>query len=88
VQVSDNGTGFEGDVKELGKLFVRHTRGSGSSVGLYIVCQLVKRMDGRIAFQNGSNGGFVVEFDFPSAETSEVSGAEHSPYEATVAGRR
>jgi signal transduction histidine kinase len=88
VQVSDNGTGFEGDVKELGKLFVRHTRGSGSSVGLYIVCQLVKRVDGRIAFRNGSNGGFVVEFDFPIAETSEARSTEHLPYEATVAGRR
>jgi signal transduction histidine kinase len=88
VQVSDNGSGFQGDVKELGKLFVRHTRSSGSSVGLYIVCQLVARMDGHISFQNGSNGGLVVEFDFPSAETSEVRGAEHSRYEATVAGRR
>lgn len=88
VQVSDNGSGFKGDFRELGKLFVRHTRSSGSSVGLYIVGQLVRRMNGHISFQNGSNGGFVVEFDFPGAQTSEVRSAEHSQYEATVAGRR
>src|SRR6266849_125320 len=88
VRVSDNGRGFQGDFNELGKLFVRHTPSSGSSVGLYIVRQLVRRMNGSITFQNGGSGGFTAEFDFSNAETSEVRGAEHARYEATVAGRR
>ena len=89
VRVADNGQGFHGDPNQLGKLFVRHTRGSGSGVGLYIVRQLVKRMNGAISFRSGNTGGFVAEFDFPIAEGSEsIHSAERAQYEATAAGRR
>ena len=71
VRVADNGPGFQGDLNQLGKLFVRHTRGSGSGVGLYIVRQLVKRMNGAISFRSANAGGFVAEIDFPIAEGSE-----------------
>jgi len=89
VRVDDNGCGFDGDFNQLGKLFVRHRRDSGSGVGLYIVRQLVKRMKGSISFTGGTNGGFVAEFDFPNAEASEsIHSAERAHYETTVAGRR
>src|SRR5882672_1819768 len=88
VRVSDNGQGFHGDLSRLGKLFVRHTRGSGSGVGLYIVRQLVKRMNGAINFSDASSSGFVAEIDFPNAETSDSIRAGQASYEATVAGRR
>jgi signal transduction histidine kinase len=88
VRVSDNGHGFHGDPGRLGKLFVRHTRGSGSGVGLYIVRQLVKRMNGTISFTDANTSGFVAEIDFPNAGTSESIRAERASYEATVAGRR
>jgi signal transduction histidine kinase len=88
VRVSDNGHGFHGDLKELGKLFVRHTRGSGSGVGLYIVRQLVKRMNGTINFTDASPSGFLAEMDFPNAGTSDSIRPERASYEATVAGRR
>src|SRR5882672_4109241 len=88
VRVSDNGHGFHGDLNHLGKLFVRHTRGSGSGVGLYIVRQLVKRMNGAINFSDASSSGFVAEIDFPNAETSDSIRAGQASYEATVAGRR
>jgi len=88
VRVSDNGHGFHGDLRRLGKLFVRHTRGSGSGVGLYIVRQLVKRMNGTIVFTDASSSGFVAEIDFPNAETSDSIRAGQASYEATVAGRR
>jgi signal transduction histidine kinase len=92
VRVADNGLGFQGDLNQLGKLFVRHTRGSGSGVGLYIVHQLVKRMNGTICFTGGGAGDFSVEMSFPNSEiggTPESSrGTERTGYEATVAGRR
>lgn len=88
VRVSDNGHGFHGDLNRLGKLFVRHARGSGSGVGLYIVRQLVKRMNGKISFSDASSSGFLVEMDFPNAGNADAMRAERASYEATVAGRR
>lgn len=77
VRVSDNGSGFAGDFKQLGKLFVRHARGSGSGVGLYISGQLAKRMNSTLSFYGGDNGGFVAELTFTSA-----------PEPSLAAGRR
>ena len=65
VRVADNGSGFSGDFNQLGKLFVRHGRGSGSGVGLYIVRQLMKRMNGGIKFESSSGAGFIAQFDLP-----------------------
>jgi len=66
VRVADNGRGFQGDFGQLGKLFVRHARGSGSGVGLYISRQLAKRMNATLTFARGENGGFVAELNLPS----------------------
>jgi signal transduction histidine kinase len=80
VCVTDNGSGFQGDLGQLGKLFVR---------------QLVKRMNGTISFTAGSPGGFRAEMNFPNAEgpggvaaPESIRGRERTGYEATVAGRR
>ena len=89
VYLTDNGSGFQGDASHLGKLFVRHTQGSGSGVGLYIVRQLLKRMNGAISFQSGSGRGFALSMDFPSVELPAPERiSERTGYEATVAGRR
>ncbi|PYS36397.1 MAG: hypothetical protein DMF75_01035 [Acidobacteria bacterium] len=71
------------------KLFVRHARGSGSGVGLYIVRQLIKRMNGTIRFQSSESKGFLAQIELPAAEgsPSELPPKKIS-YEATVAGRR
>src|SRR5437763_1629720 len=61
VTVVDNGQGFKGDLSQLGTLFVRHARSSGSGVGLYIVRQLMRGMNGAIIFRNGSEAGIVAE---------------------------
>ena len=89
LRISDNGEGFRGNALQLGKLFVRHTRASGSGVGLYIVRQLVKRMKGAIAFRNAEAGGFeaLIELPGPSGTAPERV-RERAGYEATVAGRR
>jgi signal transduction histidine kinase len=75
VRVEDNGRGFQGDFNQLGRLFVRHARGSGSGVGLYISRQLAKRMNGSLNFARGADGGFVAELDFPGkVESTAVAG--------------
>jgi signal transduction histidine kinase len=96
IRIADNGQGFSGDFKQLGRLFVRHGRGSGSGVGLYIVRQLVKRMNGDFQLENGTHTGFVVRFELPGAVTHAAgapaeeapAGSLRSEYEASVAGRR
>jgi two-component system phosphate regulon sensor histidine kinase PhoR len=80
LKVTDNGGGFAGNFDQLGKLFVRQSRNSGSGVGLYIARQLLKRMNGGLAFHPGDGGGFVAELDFPIARaehrvTQSVRGA-------------
>ena len=74
VTLIDNGRGFQGDVSQLGKLFVRHARSSGSGVGLYIVRQLAKAMKGWIKFGAGEAGGFVAEIELPAASGTHASG--------------
>src|SRR5437660_2469746 len=74
VTVIDNGRGFEGDLGQLGELFVRHARSSGSGVGLYIVRQLIKRMNGTIRFQSSESKGFAAEIDLPAALGTHASG--------------
>lgn len=90
VRLSDNGSGFAGDFRQLGaKPLVRHTRHSGSGVGLYIVRQLAGRMNGAIEFSRGSDGGFVAELQFSQTRaTDTVRGTERAGYEATAASRR
>ncbi|HXI25792.1 MAG TPA: HAMP domain-containing sensor histidine kinase [Pyrinomonadaceae bacterium] len=84
ITVIDNGQGFKGDLSQLGKLFVRHARSSGSGVGLYIVQQLAKAMHGTIQFCSGEESGFVAELDLPEAVGTHASGV---PSEAQHAGR-
>ena len=72
VKVVDNGDGFQGDARLLGELFVRHARSSGSGVGLYIVRQLIRSMNGTIKFQSTAGSGFVAEFELP--ESTQAAG--------------
>ena len=67
LRIADNGSGFPGDFKQLGKLFVRHSRGSGSGVGLYISRQLALRMNSTLNFSRGADGGFVAEMGFANS---------------------
>jgi len=72
LQVADNGKGFAGDFKQLGQLFVRHVRGSGSGVGLYISSQLAKRMNATLRFAPGADAGFVAELELSAIPETEM----------------
>lgn len=62
--VTDNGLGFQGNTRELGKLFFRHSTYSGSGIGLYLVKNLISKMNGHVHFHN-SNSGFEVTIELP-----------------------
>ena len=80
LSVTDNGQGFHGQLPQLGKLFVRHGRSSGSGVGLYIVRSLAKAMNGSIDFRNSEQGGFLAQLQLPAG--AQVSGAQHPAADA------
>ena len=97
VRIADDGRGFQGDFRQLGKPLVRLTRNSGSGVGLYVVRQLTRRMNGGIKFSSGAENAFVAELKLPEAPGTHASGVPsenlhagnvRTNYEATVVGRR
>ncbi len=63
IRVVDNGSGFNGKLDQLGKLFMRHNPKSGSGVGLFLVRNLVEKMGGRARFLGGPEG-FLTELEF------------------------
>jgi signal transduction histidine kinase len=56
VRIEDDGSGSETDVRDLGRLFYRPTKRSGTGVGLYISRRLAKRMDGLLTLSRGARG--------------------------------
>jgi signal transduction histidine kinase len=60
--LKDDGQGFQGDQKNLGKLFHKAPSSQGTGVGLYLVKILMKRMGGWVQFN--FNSGFEVSFGF------------------------
>lgn len=74
VRIVDDGSGFQGDFRQLGKPLVRLTPNSGSGVGLYIVRQLTRRMNGTIKFGSGAENKFVAELKLPAAPGTHASG--------------
>ncbi len=68
LSIADDGKGFSGDYRQLGTLFLRSSRSSGSGVGLYISRQLAKRMGGALEFAPGERQGFVARLSLRQAQ--------------------
>jgi signal transduction histidine kinase len=75
--ISDNGTGFSGDITKLGHAYHRPSETSGSGLGLYLVVRLAERMGGQVRFlqsdivanaDNGEKKGLSVEVILPVFE--------------------
>jgi signal transduction histidine kinase len=64
VQMTDNGRGFHGDIKALGRIFQRHYTKSGSGVGLYLAGELMRKMGGSLVFKKSDQNGFAVLLKF------------------------
>lgn len=56
---ADNGAGFGGDYRQLGRIFSRFYPGSGNGIGLYLIKRLAQRMGGDARFVPGN--GFIVQ---------------------------
>lgn len=57
--LEDDGTGFVGNKKNLTLPFLRHSKTSGSGIGLYIVKKLIEKMKGSLEFPDSSYGFHV-----------------------------
>lgn len=64
ISIQDNGRGFQGNISQIGKPFIRYSSTSGSGIGLYIVKQLVGKMKGNVYFSS-SDQGFQVLLELP-----------------------
>ncbi|PJZ45918.1 sensor histidine kinase [Leptospira brenneri] len=54
--LEDDGNGFVGNKKNLTLPFLRHSKTSGSGIGLYIVKKLIEKMKGSLEFPNSTSG--------------------------------
>lgn len=62
IRFKDNGKGFQGNLDQLGQLFIRHSTTSGSGVGVYVARDLVQRMGGKLEFEvtDKGFGGYIL----------------------------
>lgn len=58
----DNGCGYAGDTRGLGRLFNKGPDSQGAGVGLYLIRTLMDRMGGKVEF--ASKQGFVANLSF------------------------
>ena len=61
VVLKDNGQGYQGELKNLGRLFQKGASSQGTGVGLYLAKALMRRMNGDIYFDEKPSQGSEVE---------------------------
>ncbi len=58
----DSGKKFEGNVANLGELFYKHQSTKGSGIGLYLIKNLMRKMQGKFTILNNENLVFKLTF--------------------------
>lgn len=61
IKLQDNGIGYSGSTKELGKYFRQSKNKLSNGFGLFLSKELMRKLNGHIKFESNSNG-FVVIF--------------------------
>lgn len=73
VQLSfrDDGKGFSGDRKSLGQIFRRHSKSSGTGLGLFLIRKLAKLLGGEARFVPSAKG-FEIEIEIPGSLSKQA----------------
>lgn len=66
VRFADDGRGFRGNFRRLGRMFERHTSTSGSGLGLSLAMQLSQRLGGSLQVIEAASG-FALDVLLPSS---------------------
>lgn len=74
ITVRDDGKGYQGPVEQLGELFRRHTKTSGTGLGLFLVKKLTSLMGGEAEFVPLTQG-FAVKLSLPGSRQAPPKGA-------------
>ena len=64
--IEDNGKGFQGNFAQLGEKIERVNAKSGTGIGLWVVQQGIKQLQGSIYFYPTKTNGFGVEIKIPT----------------------
>lgn len=67
----DFGKKFEGDLSHLGDLFYKFNSSKGSGIGLYLIKNLMRKMQGHFEIMNIDRLKFILSFKAPSGESHE-----------------
>lgn len=68
ILITDDGKGFAGNRKELGKQLAQSQNVKGNGLGLYLTKDLIERMNGRLTFPEVSQG-FQAEIHLPAVNS-------------------
>jgi signal transduction histidine kinase len=64
----DFGKKFTGDINHLGELFYKHNSSKGSGIGLYLIKNLLRKMNGKLEILNDERLKFKLTFSAPEGE--------------------
>lgn len=62
VTYDDHGSKFNGDTSHLGELFYKHNSSKGSGIGLYLIKNLMRKMQGHFEIENTERLKFKLTF--------------------------
>jgi len=68
VTYDDHGKKFEGNVSHLGNLFYKFNSSKGSGIGLYLIKNMMKKMQGQFEIKNQERLTFILHFKAPKGE--------------------
>ncbi len=69
IRYDDKGEKFEGDLASLGNLFYKFQSSKGSGIGLYLIRNLMKKMQGAFEIKNDERLVFCLTFRAPAGDT-------------------
>ena len=69
VTYDDHGKRFEGNISHLGNLFYKFNSSKGSGIGLYLIKNIMRKMDGSFDIAHDDRLIFILNFNAPLGES-------------------